>query len=164
MAVIILRDQKKAFLNGAEQTGLFIAGQKVWAKPATAPVSIFSLATPRTGSSGFSLSNATDTGITLTDSATGRSWISWSVTWAAGSRIVFDWANVSSVSGLRAVLDDVIGISAPNLTVLPETSGMSGSVDYTIPAGGTYAYFGFGTPNGSPIQSINITNFAVYAP
>lgn len=33
MPVITLRDQRKAYLNGVEQTGIWINGTKVWAKP-----------------------------------------------------------------------------------------------------------------------------------
>ena len=33
MPVIILRNQRKAFFNGAEQTGLWIGGAKVWTRP-----------------------------------------------------------------------------------------------------------------------------------
>ena len=37
MPVIPLRNQRKVYLGGVEQTGMFLNGQKVWAKPATGP-------------------------------------------------------------------------------------------------------------------------------
>lgn len=37
MPVIPLRNQRKAYLGGVEQTGMFLNGQKVWAKPASGP-------------------------------------------------------------------------------------------------------------------------------
>lgn len=37
MPVIPLRDQRKAYLGGVEQTGMFLNGVKTWAKPASSP-------------------------------------------------------------------------------------------------------------------------------
>ena len=41
------------------------AGTQIWAKPVTAPASIFSLTTPHSGKGGLDVTDATDTGIKL---------------------------------------------------------------------------------------------------
>lgn len=46
--MIPLRDQRRMWLAGVEQTGLFIGGVKVWAKPVSAPTVTFPDPTPRT--------------------------------------------------------------------------------------------------------------------
>ena len=37
MSFIALRDQRRAFLNGVEQTSLFLNGQRIWQKPVPLP-------------------------------------------------------------------------------------------------------------------------------
>lgn len=37
MPIIPLRNQRKSYLGGVEQTGMFLGGAKVWAKPAVGP-------------------------------------------------------------------------------------------------------------------------------
>ena len=132
-----------------------------WAKPATAPVSIFSLATPQAGKSGFNVTDATDTSIQLNRPSTSRGWISWAANWPAGSRVVFNWSTSPSVR-MYSGLDDAIGLGSLNRTM--SNSIGSGSVDYTIPAGGGWAYFGFSISNGQAAGLLTISNFGVYAP
>ena len=86
---------------------ILYAGTHIWAKPVTAPASIFSLTTAPAGKSGFSVTDATDTGVKLNRADTTRGWISWAVNWPAGSRVVFNWTTSPSVR-LVCGLDDVI--------------------------------------------------------
>ena len=163
MPVMLLRDQQKAFLNGMEQQRAFLNGVAIWEKPVAAPVSIFSLTTIHAGKNGFNVSNQSDTTINLDRTSTSRSWISWSVSWPVGSRIVFDWSTLNAATGVWASLDDVLGLSSPTHDILRNVSGGSGHVDFTIPSGG-FAYFGFRISNGQATSLLSITNFSVYAP
>ena len=133
------------------------AGTQIWAKPVTAPASIFSLTTAQAGKSGFNVTDATDTGIKLNRPTATRGWISWAVNWPAGSRIIFNWSTAPSIR-VQCGLDDVIGISSFNHTILNAVG--QGSVNYIIPAGGGWNYFGFNVGNGL----VTISNFGVYAP
>ena len=137
------------------------AGTQIWAKPVTVPASIFSLTAAQAGKSGFNVTDATDTGIKLNRATTARGWISWAVNWPTGSRVVFDWSTSPSVR-MYSGLDDVIGLGSLN-HIMSNSVG-SGSVDYTIPAGGGWNYFGFNVSNGQAAGLVTITNFAVYAP
>lgn len=161
MPVMLLRDQQKAFLNGMEQQRAFLNGVAIWVKPVAVPVSIFSLTTPQAGKSGFNVVSATDTRIQLDRPTTSRGWISWAVNWPAGSRVVFNWETAPAVR-LICGLDDAIGLGSLNHVILNAVG--QGSVDYIIPAGGGWAYFGFGVSNGQAAGLLTITNFSVYAP
>ena len=144
-------------IKGASGELLQLKGQGFsWSKPSAAS-SIFSLATPHSGKGGLNVTDATDTGIKLNRATTARGWISWAVNWPAKSRIVFDWSTTPSIR-VQCGLDDVINISSLNHTILNAVG--SGSVDYIIPAGGGWSYFGFNIATGL----VTITNFAVYAP
>ena len=140
---------------------ILYAGTQIWAKPATAPVSIFSLATPQAGKSGMNVVSVTDTSIQLNRPSTSRGWVSWAVNWPAGSRVVFNWSTSPSVR-MYSGLDDVIGLGSLNHTM--SNSIGSGSVYYTIPAGGGWNYFGFSVSNGQAAGLVTISNFGVYAP
>ena len=137
------------------------AGTQIWAKPVTAPASIFSLTTAQAGKSGFNVTDATDTGIKLDRATTARGWISWAVNWPAGARIIFDWETAPAVR-LLSGLDDVIGLGSLNHTIVNAVG--QGSVDYIIPAGGGWNYFGFSASNGQAAGMVTISNLKVYAP
>ena len=137
------------------------AGTQIWAKPVTAPASIFSLTTAQAGKSGFNVTDATDTGIKLDRATTARGWISWAVNWPAGARIIFNWETAPSAR-LLCGLDDVIGLGSLNHTIV--TAVGQGSVNYIIPAGGGWNYFGFSVPSGQAAGLVTISNFGVYAP
>ena len=137
------------------------AGTQIWAKPATSPASIFSLTTAQAGKSGFNVTDATDTGIKLNRATTTRGWVSWAVNWPAGARIIFDWETAPAVR-LLSGLDDVIGLGSLNHTIVNAVG--QGSVDYIIPAGGGWNYFGFSVSNGQAAGLVTISNFGVYAP
>ena len=137
------------------------AGTQIWAKPVTAPASIFSLTVAPSGKSGFNVTDATDTGIKLNRAATTHGWISWAVNWPAGSRIIFDWSTAPSVR-LICGLDDVVGLGSLNHIIVNAVG--QGSADYIIPAGGGWNYFGFGVSNGQAAGLVSIRNFGVYAP
>ena len=132
-----------------------------WTKPASAPVSIFSLATPQAGKSGINVVGATDTSIQLERPTTSRGWVSWAVDWPVGSRVVFNWETAPAVR-LLCGLDDVIGLGSLNHTIVNAVG--QGSVDYIIPAGGGWNYFGFSVSNGQAAGLVTISNFGVYAP
>ena len=145
-------------IKGASGELLQLKGQGFsWVKPSAAQASIFSLATPHSGKGGLDVIDATDTGIKLNRPTTTRGWISWAVNWPAGSRIVFDWSTTPSIR-VQCGLDDALGLASFNHTILNAVG--SGSVDYIIPAGGGWSYFGFNIATGL----VTITNFAVYAP
>ena len=137
------------------------AGTQIWAKPVTAPASIFSLTTAQAGKSGFNVTDATDTGIKLNRATTSRGWVSWAVNWPAGARIIFDWETAPAVR-LLCGLDDVIGLGSLNHTIVNAVG--QGSVDYIIPAGGGWNYFGFSVSNGQAAGLVTISNLKVYAP
>ena len=137
------------------------AGTQIWVKPVTAPASIFSLKTPHAGKGGLDVTVATDTGIKLNRPTTTRGWISWAVNWPAGERIIFNWETAPAVR-LLCGLDDVIGLGSLNHTIVNAVG--QGSVNYIIPAGGRWNYFGFSVSNGQAAGLVTITNFAVYAP
>ena len=81
--------------------------------------------------------------------------------WPAGARIIFDWETAPAVR-LLCGLDDVIGLGSLNHTIVNAVG--QGSVDYIIPAGGGWNYFGFSVSNGQAAGLVTIRNFAVYAP
>ena len=137
------------------------AGTQIWVKPVTAPASIFSLTAAQAGKSGFSVTDATDTGIKLNRATTARGWVSWAVKWPAGARIIFDWETAPSAR-LICGLDDVVGLGSLNHIIVNAVG--QGSVDYIIPAGGGWSYFGFGVSNGQAAGLVTISNFKVYAP
>ena len=137
------------------------AGTQIWAKPVTVPASIFSLTAAQAGKSGFNVTDATDTGIKLDRATTARGWISWAVNWPAGSRVVFNWSTSPSVR-MYSGLDDVIGLGSLNHVIVNAVG--RGSVDYIIPAGGGWNYFGFSVSNGQAAGLVTISNFEVYAP
>ena len=137
------------------------AGTQIWAKPVTAPASIFSLTAAQAGKAGFNVTDATDTGIKLNRATTARGWVSWAVNWPAGAQIIFDWSTAPHVR-MYSGLDDVIGLGSLNHTI--SSSIGSGSVNYIIPAGGGWNYFGFSVSNGQAVGLVTISNFAVYAP
>ena len=150
-------------IKGASGELLQLKGQGFsWTKPSTA-TSIFSLATPQAGKSGFNVSSQTDTSIVLDRTTSNRSWISWAVSWPVGSRIVFDWQTANSATGVWCAMDDAIGLGSPAYYVLQNVSGGSGHADYTIPGTG-WSYFGWFVNNGQATGLLTITNFAVYAP
>ena len=151
-----LTNAKRIWHGGQEVTRLW-AGGAAWVKPVTAPASIFSLTAAQAGKSGFNVTDATDTGIKLDRAATTRGWISWAVSWPAGARIIFNWSTSPSVR-LVCGLDDVIGLGSLNHTIVNAVG--QGSVDYIIPAGGGWNYFGFNIATGL----VTISNFGVYAP
>lgn len=163
MTVLRLDTAAQIFHGGAEVTEVWHGGARIWENPATPPASIFSLTTPQSRKSGFTVSSATDTGVTLDRTATGRSWISWQVSWPVGSRIVFDWTTANPATGVWCSLDDVIGISSPTYNAMQNVSGGSGQVDFTIPGGG-WSYFGWSINKGQATGLLTIRNFAVYAP
>ena len=137
------------------------AGTQIWVKPVTAPASIFSLTAAQAGKSGFNVTDATDTRITLERSTTSRGWISWAVNWPAGARIIFDWSTAPSVR-MYSGLDDVVGLGSLNHTIVNSIG--QGSVNYIIPAGGGWNYFGFSVSNGQAAGLVTISNLKVYAP
>ena len=137
------------------------AGTQIWTKPVTAPASIFSLTAAPAGKSGFNVTDATDTGIKLNRAATSRGWISWAVNWPVGSRVVFNWTTSPSVR-MYSGLDDVVGLGSLNHTIVNAVG--QGSVNYIIPAGGGWNYFGFSVSNGQAAGLVTISNFGVYAP
>ena len=151
-----LKNAKRIWHGGQEVTRLW-AGGGAWAKPVTAPASIFSLTTPHSGKAGLDVTDATDTGIKLNRPSTTRGWISWAVNWPVGSRIIFNWSTTPSIR-VQCGLDDVIGMSSFNHVILNAVG--QGSVDYIIPAGGGWNYFGFNIATGL----VTISNFGVYAP
>ena len=149
-------------IKGASGELLQLKGQGFsWVKPSATSASVFSLATPHSGKGVFNVTDATDTGITLGRSTTSRGWISWAVNWPAGARIMFNWATAPSVR-LLCGLDDIVGLGSLNHTIVNSIG--SGSVDYIIPTGGGWNYFGFSISNGQAAGLLTITNFAVYAP
>ena len=154
-----LKNAKRIWHGGQEVTRLW-AGGAAWVKPVTAPASIFSLATPHSGKASINVVSATDTSIQLERPTTSRGWISWAVNWPVGSRVVFNWTTSPSVR-LYSGLDDVIGLGSLNHTIVNAVG--QGSVDYTIPAGGGWAYFGFSISNGQAAGLVTISNFGVYA-
>lgn len=133
---------------------------QVWKKQ-TAATSIFSLATPFSSKAGINVVSATDTSAQLERPSTSRGWISWAANWSPGSRIIFDWVTTPSAR-LLCGLDDAIGLGSLNHTIVNAIG--RGSVDYIIPAGGGWNYFGFSISNGQAAGLLTITNFAVYAP
>ena len=155
-----LKNAKRIWHGGQEITRLW-AGGAAWAKPATAPVSIFSLTTAPAGKSVFNVTDATDTSIQLNRPSTSRGWVSWAVNWPAGSRVVFNWSTSPSVR-MYSGLDDVIGLGSLNHTIVNAVG--QGSVNYIIPAGGGWNYFGFSVSNGQAAGLVTIRNFGVYAP
>ena len=137
------------------------AGTQIWAKPVTAPASPFSLTVAQSGKGGFNVTGATDTGMKLDRATTARGWISWAVNWPAGARIIFNWTTSPSVR-MYSGLDDVVGLGSLNHTIVNAVG--QGSVDYIIPAGGGWNYFGFSVSNGQAAGLVTISNFGVYAP
>ena len=148
-------------IKGASGELLQLKGQGFsWKKPSSA-TSIFSLTAAPAGKGGFNVTDATNTSIQLNRPSTSRGWISWKVGWLPGSRVVFNWSTSPSVR-MYSGLDDVIGLSSLNYT-MSNSSGF-GSVNYVIPAGGGWSYFGFTISSGQPAGILTISNFAVYAP
>lgn len=78
MPVINLREQRKAYLNGVEQTGMWLGGQKIWAKPAPAPVG-WSFLSNIAGTTGYVINERAADRIVFTRSAVVR------------SHLIFDW-------------------------------------------------------------------------
>lgn len=115
----------------------------------------------KAGKSSLNVTDATDTGIKLNRATTARSWVSWAVNWPAGARIIFDWETAPAVR-LLCGLDDVIGLGSLNHTIVNAVG--QGSVDYIIPAGGGWNYFGFSVSNGQAAGMVTISNLKVYAP
>ena len=137
------------------------AGTQIWVKPVTAPASIFSLKAAQAGKGGLNVTDATDTGIKLNRATTTRGWVSWAVNWPAGARIIFDWSTAPSVR-MYSGLDDVIGLGSLNHVIVNSIG--QGSVNYIIPAGGGWNYFGFTVSNGQAAGLVTISNLKVYAP
>ena len=160
MTLLNLAQAKELWAGGKQIKEVWIGGHRRWVKP-TAPASIFSLTAAQAGKSGFNVTDATDTGIKLNRATTTRGWVSWAVNWPAGARIIFDWGTAPAVR-LLCGLDDVIGLGSLNHTIVNAVG--QGSVDYTIPAGGGWAYFGFSISNGQAAGLLTISNLGVYAP
>ncbi len=150
-----------AWHNSTTIDRIVYAGTQIWAKPVTAPASIFSLTAAQAGKSGFNVTEATDAGIKLDRAITARGWISWAASWPAGARVIFDWETAPAVR-LLCGLDDVIGLGSLNHTIVNAVG--QGSVDYIIPAGGGWSYFGFSVSNGQAAGLVTIRNLKVYAP
>ena len=149
-------------IKGASGELLQLKGQGFsWVKPSATPASVFSLATPHSGKGGLDVTDATNTGIKLNRPTTARGWISWGVNWSPGSRVIFDWVTTPSTR-LLCGLDDAISFGSLNYTIVNAIG--RGTVDYIIPAGGGWSYFGFSISNGQAAGLLTITNFAVYAP
>ena len=161
MTLLNLAQAKELWAGGKQIKEVWIGGQRRWTKPATSPASIFSLTTAQAGKSGFNVTQATDTGIKLDRATTARGWVSWAVNWPAGARIIFDWSTAPSAR-LLCGLDDVIGLGSLNHTIVNAVG--QGSVDYIIPAGGGWNYFGFSVSNGQAAGLVTISNLGVYAP
>jgi hypothetical protein len=155
-----LKNAKRIWHGGQEVTRLW-AGRGAWVKPVTAPASIFSLTAAQAGKSGFSVTDATDTGIKLNRATTARGWVSWAVNWPVGSRVVFNWTTSPSVH-MYSGLDDVVGLGSLNHVIVNAVG--QGSVNYIIPAGGGWNYFGFSVSNGQAAGLVTISNLGVYAP
>ena len=159
MTLLNLAQAKELWAGGKQIKEVWIGGHRRWVKPAAA--SIFSLTAAQAGKSGFNVTDATDTGIKLNRAATTRGWVSWAVNWPAGARIIFNWSTSPSVR-LLCGLDDALGLTSLNHTIVNAVG--QGSVDYIIPAGGGWNYFGFSVSNGQAAGLVTISNFGVYAP
>lgn len=143
MPVILYREQRKHFIGGVEQTGLWQAGQKVWAKP-VASATPWSFLSNIAGQSGYVINERTADRLVFTRSTVVR------------SHLIFDW-NLPSNTRLRFRYSKV-GPALLWCRTTPDTSGTNvareilsasgdASVDVTL---NTRPYMGFLTGGSEP--------------
>lgn len=110
MPVIPLRNQRKIYLGGVEQTGMFLNGQKVWAKPA-APVTGWSFLSQIAGQSGYTLDSRAADRIVFTRSAVVRSHLIFNWGLPTGTRLRFRYSKVGPALLWARTCTDTAGMN-----------------------------------------------------
>lgn len=159
MPVIPLRNQRKVYLGGVEQTGMFLNGQKVWAKPVPAPqwTRIILVETPVANRRGIVTTVAEGQRVTTASGATdGRAQVNLP---PAGTLVTLE-TNIAfnSATSLTArMLQSETFFNGTDLFTVSRPS--SGAIlvrtdPFTVPSGMTVLQF-FGRTNAGQFFTVN---------
>lgn len=144
MPVILYRNQRKHYINGVEQTGLWQAGQKVWAKPVSTPSVPWSFLNNIAGLSGYTIDSRSADSIVFTRSAVVRSHLIFDWNLPTGTRLRFRYTKVGPALLWARTCTDTAGMNMAR-EIFPGSN--AASVDITL---STRPYMGFLTAGNEP--------------
>lgn len=151
MPVINLREQRKSFLAGVEQTGLWQDGAKVWAKPSSAPAASWSFLNNIAGLSDYTINSRTADTIVFSRATTARSHLVFDWGMPTGTRLRFRYSKTGPALLWARTTTDTSG-----LNVAREIFNQSNptSVDVVL---NTRPYWGFLTASTQPADLTTYT-------
>ncbi len=150
MPVIPLRNQRKVYLGGVEQTGMFLNGQKVWAKPAP-PVVGWSFLSQIAGQTGYVINERAADRIVFTRSAVVRSHLIFDWNLPTGTRLRFRYNKVGPALLWARTCTDTAGMNMAREIL---SGSNSTSVDITL---NTRPYWGFLCATNEPAGPTTFT-------
>ena len=151
MPVISLREQRKGFLGGVEQTGLWQGGAKVWVKPAPAPAASWSFLNNIAGLSGYTINSRTADTIVFSRATTARSHLIFEWGMPTGTRLRFRYVKTGPALLWARTCDDTAGVNMAR-----EIFGGSNSTSVDIVLN-TRPYMGFLTASAQPADLTTYT-------
>lgn len=143
MPVILYREQRKHWIDGVEQTGLWQGGQKIWAKPAVAPVG-WSFLSNIAGTTGYVINERAADRLVFTRSAVVRSHLIFDWNLPTGTRLRFRYNKVGPALLWCRTATDTAGMNIAR-DILSGSNATS--VDITL---NTRPYMGFLTAGNEP--------------
>ena len=144
MPVINLREQRKAYLNGVEQTGMWLGGQKIWAKPAAAPATPWSFLSNIAGMTGYTIESRAADRIVFSRATTARSHLIFDWNLPTGTRLRFRYNKTGPSLLWARTCTDTAGV---NIARDIFTQSNPTSVDIVL---NTRPYWGFLTASTQP--------------
>lgn len=151
MPFIPLRNQRKAYLGGVEQTGMFLGGAKVWAKPVPAPAVPWSFLNNIAGLSGYTVDSRTADRIVFSRATAARSHLIFDWGLPTGTRLRFRYNKVGPSLLWARTCTDTAGVNTARVIF---GGSNSTSVDIVLD---THPYMGFLTAGTQPADLTTYT-------